>query len=94
MIQGETEGGKKRYAITEAGRQSLTEQAIALDGVRMRIDVSKRCCAAMTGRKKSTRPCTTCATPCKCTTAAGTRKKSCALSTCSTPPPKPSSTAP
>ena len=42
MIQGETEGGKKRYAITEAGRQSLTEQAIALDGVRMRIDVSKR----------------------------------------------------
>lgn len=42
MITGDTEGGKKRYAVTDAGRQSLGEQAVALDGVRMRIDVSKR----------------------------------------------------
>lgn len=28
--------------MTEAGRLSLQDQAIALDGVRMRIDVSKR----------------------------------------------------
>ncbi|MFS2157981.1 PadR family transcriptional regulator [Pseudomonas sp. Pseusp122] len=42
LILGDAEGGKKRYAITEAGRQSLQEQAVALDGVRMRIDVSKR----------------------------------------------------
>ena len=42
MIEGDTEGGKKRYCITDAGRQSLTEQAIALEGVRMRIEVSKR----------------------------------------------------
>ena len=42
MIQGDAEGGKKRYCVTEAGRQSLIDQAIALDGVRMRIDVSKR----------------------------------------------------
>ncbi len=33
---------KKRYTITDAGRLFLNEQAIALDGVRMRIDVSKR----------------------------------------------------
>ena len=42
MIQGDAEGGKKRYSVTDAGRLSLQEQAIALDGVRMRIDVSKR----------------------------------------------------
>ncbi|MGC5703193.1 PadR family transcriptional regulator [Pseudomonas sp. NFXW11] len=42
MIQGDAEGGKKRYSVTEAGRVSLQEQAIALDGVRMRIEVSKR----------------------------------------------------
>ena len=42
MIQGDAEGGKKRYTITDAGRLSLQEQAVALDGVRMRIDVSKR----------------------------------------------------
>ena len=28
--------------MTDAGRLSLSEQAVALDGVRMRIDVSKR----------------------------------------------------
>jgi len=42
MIQGDAEGGKKRYSVTDAGRLSLQEQAIALDGVRMRIEVSKR----------------------------------------------------
>ncbi|MDQ0122537.1 DNA-binding PadR family transcriptional regulator [Pseudomonas lini] len=42
MILGDAEGGKKRYCVTDAGRASLSEQAIALDGVRMRIDVSKR----------------------------------------------------
>lgn len=42
MITGDADGGKKRYAITDAGRQSLREQAVALDGVRMRIEVSKR----------------------------------------------------
>ena len=42
MIQGDAEGGKKRYSVTEAGRLSLHDQAIALEGVRMRIDVSKR----------------------------------------------------
>jgi DNA-binding PadR family transcriptional regulator len=42
MIQGDAEGGKKRYSVTDAGRQSLTEQAVALEGVRVRIDVSKR----------------------------------------------------
>ena len=42
MISGDAEGGKKRYTITDAGRLFLSEQKIALDGVRMRIDVSKR----------------------------------------------------
>ena len=42
LIQGDAEGGKKRYTVTDAGRQSLTDQAIALNGVRTRIDVSKR----------------------------------------------------
>jgi DNA-binding PadR family transcriptional regulator len=42
LIIGDAEGGKKRYQITEAGRQFLLEQAVALDGVKMRIEVSKR----------------------------------------------------
>ena len=42
LISGDAEGGKKRYQITEAGQQSLVEQAVALDGVKMRISVSKR----------------------------------------------------
>ncbi|EJM76661.1 PadR family transcriptional regulator [Pseudomonas sp. GM55] len=42
MIQGDAEGGKKCYSVTAAGRQSLIEQAVALEGVRVRIDVSKR----------------------------------------------------
>ncbi|MDE1168029.1 MAG: PadR family transcriptional regulator [Pseudomonas sp.] len=42
MISGDAQGGKKLYSVTQAGRQSLLDQAIALDGVRTRIDVSKR----------------------------------------------------
>jgi DNA-binding PadR family transcriptional regulator len=42
LISGDADGGKKRYSITDAGRVSLSEQTVALDGVRMRIDVSKR----------------------------------------------------
>jgi DNA-binding PadR family transcriptional regulator len=42
LIQGDADGGKKRYRITPAGQQFLTEQAVALDGVKMRIEVSKR----------------------------------------------------
>ncbi|MFJ4372084.1 PadR family transcriptional regulator [Pseudomonas japonica] len=42
LISGETHGSKKRYQATDAGRASLKEQAVALDGVRTRIEVSKR----------------------------------------------------
>ncbi|WDR33990.1 PadR family transcriptional regulator [Pseudomonas serboccidentalis] len=42
LISGDADAGKKRYSVTDAGRLSLSEQAVALDGVRMRIDVSKR----------------------------------------------------
>ncbi|WP_409278381.1 PadR family transcriptional regulator [Pseudomonas defluvii] len=41
-IIGQAEGSKKRYSATAAGLQALAEQAIALDGVRMRLEVSKR----------------------------------------------------
>ncbi|RXT77361.1 PadR family transcriptional regulator [Pseudomonas syringae] len=42
MGVGDAQAGKKLYTITDAGRQSLDDQAVALEGVRMRIDVSKR----------------------------------------------------
>lgn len=42
LISGQVQGSKRLYAITEAGRSALGEQAVALDGVRMRIEVSKR----------------------------------------------------
>ncbi|AZF25257.1 PadR family transcriptional regulator [Pseudomonas sp. R2-60-08W] len=42
LITGDAEGGKKRYTITDAGRLLLSEQAVALEGIRMRMDVSKR----------------------------------------------------
>lgn len=42
LISGDTEGGKKRYTITDAGRLFLSEQTVALDGIRLRMDVSKR----------------------------------------------------
>ncbi|MBP1147032.1 MULTISPECIES: PadR family transcriptional regulator [Pseudomonas] len=42
MVLGDAQAGKKLYTVTDAGRQSLADQAVALEGVRMRIDVSKR----------------------------------------------------
>ncbi|MDU8501925.1 PadR family transcriptional regulator [Pseudomonas syringae] len=42
MVLGDAQAGKKLYTVTDAGRQSLQDQAVALEGVRMRIDVSKR----------------------------------------------------
>ena len=42
LITGDAQGGKKLYTLTRAGAASLAEQAVALDGVRTRIDVSKR----------------------------------------------------
>ncbi|MFK0089376.1 PadR family transcriptional regulator [Pseudomonas sp. NPDC090755] len=42
LIIGQAHGSKKRYSVTPAGLETLSEQAIALDGVRMRIEVSKR----------------------------------------------------
>lgn len=42
LILSASEGSKKRYSITEPGQRALAEQAIALEGIRTRIDVSKR----------------------------------------------------
>jgi len=42
LITGDADDGKKRYTITDAGRLFLSEQAVALEGIRMRMDVSKR----------------------------------------------------
>ncbi|PYD92561.1 PadR family transcriptional regulator [Pseudomonas syringae pv. pisi] len=42
IVVGDAQAGKKLYTVTDAGRQSLEDQAVALEGVRMRIDVSKR----------------------------------------------------
>ncbi|WXF86416.1 PadR family transcriptional regulator [Pseudomonas syringae pv. atrofaciens] len=42
MVVGDAQAGKKLYTVTDAGRQSLEDQAVALEGLRMRIDVSKR----------------------------------------------------
>ena len=42
MIHGDTEGGKKSYSVTDAGRLLLEEQASALEAVRVRIEVNKR----------------------------------------------------
>ena len=42
LITGDAQAGKKLYRVTQAGIAWLAEQAVALDGVRMRIDVSKR----------------------------------------------------
>lgn len=42
LILGDAAAGKKRYALTDNGRNWLQEQAVALDGARQRIDVSKR----------------------------------------------------
>lgn len=42
LVDVTVQGDKKCYSITDAGRLSLVQQAVALDGVRMRIEVSKR----------------------------------------------------
>ncbi|MDD2057761.1 PadR family transcriptional regulator [Pseudomonas sp. GD03860] len=42
LIVGQVHGSKKLYSVTPAGVTALAEQAVALDGVRMRIEVSKR----------------------------------------------------
>lgn len=42
QIAGDAVAGKKLYTVTDSGRRTLAEQAVALEGVRMRIDVSKR----------------------------------------------------
>jgi DNA-binding PadR family transcriptional regulator len=44
-IQSESIKGKKRYHITESGEAWLAEQAIALAGMRTRIDLSRRALA-------------------------------------------------
>ncbi|WP_430491812.1 PadR family transcriptional regulator [Pseudomonas fulva] len=41
LIQGQPQGSKRLYTITDTGRSALTEQAVALDGLRVRIEVSK-----------------------------------------------------
>lgn len=42
LISGEVHGSKRLYSITAQGRTRLAEQTVAVDGVRMRIEVSKR----------------------------------------------------
>ena len=42
LVTGDAQAGKKLYTATDAGHQMLIEQAVALEGVRTRIDVSKR----------------------------------------------------
>jgi DNA-binding PadR family transcriptional regulator len=42
LVSSESAAGKKRYSITAAGEASLAEQSVALDGVRLRIELSKR----------------------------------------------------
>ncbi|KTC10746.1 PadR family transcriptional regulator [Pseudomonas viridiflava] len=42
LVTGDAQAGKKLYTVTEAGRASLLEKTVALDGVRTRIEVSKR----------------------------------------------------
>lgn len=42
LIAGQPQGSKRLYGITDAGRASLADQAIPLEGLRMRIEVSKR----------------------------------------------------
>ncbi|MEH6353207.1 PadR family transcriptional regulator [Pseudomonas sp. 3JA] len=42
MVTCGVEDGKKCYRVTDAGRLSLEEQAVALDGMRGRIEAGKR----------------------------------------------------
>ncbi|MFP3515178.1 PadR family transcriptional regulator [Pseudomonas sp. SIMBA_077] len=41
-VEVRIEGEKKSYSITDVGRNALSDQAVALEGVRMRIEVSRR----------------------------------------------------
>lgn len=41
-VQISVDGEKKCYSITEAGRRTLNRQEVALEGVHMRIEVSRR----------------------------------------------------
>ena len=42
LVTGDASAGKKHYTVTAAGQVAVAEQAVALAGVRTRIDVSKR----------------------------------------------------
>lgn len=42
LIAGDAQHGKKLYTATDTGRASLAEQQVALDGLRVRLEVSKR----------------------------------------------------
>ena len=42
LIQGDAEGGKKRYTVTDAGRQFLSDQAVALEAVEELADAARR----------------------------------------------------
>lgn len=42
LVIGDSQAGKKLYSVTASGLQSLTDQAVALEGIRTRMDVSRR----------------------------------------------------
>lgn len=42
LIAGDAQQGKKLYSATAAGRASLEAQQVALDGLKVRLEVSKR----------------------------------------------------
>ena len=42
LVEVTLQGDKKNYSITESGRAYLIQQQVALNGVHMRIDVSRR----------------------------------------------------
>lgn len=41
LITADNQGGKKRYSLTQAGRDYVADQSIALEGARERIAVSR-----------------------------------------------------
>jgi DNA-binding PadR family transcriptional regulator len=42
LIASDANNGKKLYSVTAVGQASLAEQQVALDGLKVRMDVSKR----------------------------------------------------
>ncbi|WNW13702.1 PadR family transcriptional regulator [Pseudomonas sp. DTU_2021_1001937_2_SI_NGA_ILE_001] len=42
LIHGDTDAGKRCYTLTDTGRAWLAEQRVAMENVRLRIEVSKR----------------------------------------------------